>query len=1190
MPNVEPVVASEAPAGSPVVGIGASAGGLEALTLFVEEVPEASGACWVVVQHLSTQTASVADQLLRSHTALPVRTVRSGDPIEPDTILLAPAGHLLTIEEDRFVLTPFASERRPTMSIDAFFASLAKARGRGGYGIVLSGTGTDGSKGVRAIKAAGGCVLAQESGSAQFPGMPESAVATGSVDFVLRPQDMPAKVGNLIEHRRERRDPDEVHREIEGALPAITAATAAATGHDFGKYKTSTLVRRVERRMNHLRISSADRYAELLGSDPDEASRLGQEFLINVTRFFRDPEAFEILRTKAIDPILESSVNAIRVWTPGCSTGEETYSLAMVLREAMAARGERRSLHLFGTDIDVDALTHARAGLYAADAMRDVPEALAKRYFIPEGDKFRVVPSLRAMCIFTPHNLAQDPPFSRLDLVSCRNLMIYLSPELQREVLTRIHFGLRPDGYLLLGPAEGLAGQDDLFEMEDKTVRLFRKSANAAARYTPIAEWVGRPRRTGERAPSAFDPAAAEAALQSIPPSVEALAREAMLREHAPPHAVLTSKGAVVYVSDAMTSFVRPVAGVPSTEIDGYLLRELRIPVRGALGDAHESGRAARAEGIPAKTPDGTSRLFDAAVSPLAGRADLYLLVLQEVSTGTGGSIDDALALRDVADRDLLERENRNLRRQLSAALREHEVSNQELKSSNEELVSTIEELQSSNEELEASREELQSINEELETVNAELMDNNAQDARANSDLRNLFDSTDVAVLFLDAELRVRNYTPATSAIFGLRRRDVGRPITDLSSRIAYAGLEADGEAVIRTLKPVEREVGIAAGGDKTFLMRMRPYRTTDDRIDGITLTFLDITARRRIERHVVAQREAISRQYAELETLYAATPVGLCLTDRDFRYLRVNRRLAEIYGFPVEELIGKRGSDLLPNLSGEIDAHYAAVFATGQPNLGCEIAGETPAAPGVERAWLIDYYPVTLNDEVVAVGACIREITEDRAITLRLTLANERMALLLSELQHRVKNMLATISAAARFLGNDIESVEEYQRRLDDRLRAIASTHDLLTEEKWDGVALSALIAREALPYNFGDETSNGARVSFLGEDFLLTPETTLTVGMAVHELMTNAAKYGALSAPEGRVVVEGSLRPDGTRAFEWRETGGPTLAGPPETSGFGTFLLRRVLGPNVGGGVEMTFAPAGLRATVTMAPERAE
>lgn len=1169
----------------PVVGIGASAGGLEALEAFVSRISPNSGACYVIVQHLAPNQPSIMDQLLQAKTSISVSQIEDGEPVIPNHIFIVPPGRVLRLEDDHFQLQGRPDKEKLHRPVDTFFSSLADIKGRDAYCVILSGTGSDGAEGLKAVKAGGGFAFVQESANARFPGMPDSAVATGLVDLILPAEEIPGRLEDILYHRRQLRD-DQFHsslrEQIEAKLPAIAERLAEISGNDFSSYKPGTLIRRIERRMTLLRLQSVDRFVEILHEDTTQAELLAQEFLVGVTQFFRDAEAFEALRHHVVVPTVQTDQHNIRVWVPGCSTGEEAYSIAILFLEEIERTGRRHVLQVFGTDIDLPGLVNARYGLFSASAIESLSPERREKYFVIEGGQFRAIPSLREACVFAPHNLVQDPPFSRLDLISCRNLLIYLSNDLQKQVIPRFHFSLRPTGHLFLGPSEGVAGEETLFNTIDKAHKIFQKNPDAETRYSALKDPVPRPR--------ASMPGILTDQTSFPPPQMdlsrETVAEREFLRQHAAPFALLNSSGEILFISPRMADFVRPSAGAPSNMIDAYLMRELRVPVRSALTQAAQDETTAMIEDILVED-EKFVRFFDIKVSPTTRNQDHFLLTLNEVRSVEAGSLRSAMDRRADADRDMLEVENFNLRRQLTAVLQEHETSGQELKSTNEELLSMNEELQSSNEELETSREELQSINEELETVNAELQENNRQLLRANSDLKNLFESTDLAVLFLDRNFCVRNFTPSTSAIFGVRHRDIGRPISDLSSRVDYPGLRVDADQVDKTLQPVEREVTIP-GTEETFILRMRPYRTTENVIDGYVLSFIDISRRKQHEQALKRNEEQLARQYAELENLYDTTPVGLCLVDREFRWIRINESLAEMNGFPAKDHLNKRFDELVPDIADELKIPFRQVFDTGEPQTGLEISGTTSASPGEERHWILDLYPVRSNDEIFAVGACVREVTEQTRMLSEIREHNERQRLLLAELQHRVKNTLATIGAIARLLLRGSDSPREYQSRLLNRLNALARTHDLLTEVDWREIRFSQLIENELEPYL----RENASVYTLKGPELLLDSKEAISLGMAIHELTTNSAKYGALSVDQGHIVIK--TTEDGNdpivRKIEWSEKEGPEIESPPEHRGFGSVIIEQVLARDLDAETEIRFAREGLYFSVTYRKETSE
>ena len=1134
----------------------------------VAHIGPRTGAAYVIVQHLSPKQKSILHELLQDHVDVPVTQIRDGDSILPDHIFVVPPGMVVDIKKDRLHLTARIKEEMPHRPIDTFFQAMAQARGRDAYCVVLSGTGNDGSAGLRAVKNNGGYAFVQESDGARFPGMPDSAIATGLVDFILPVERIATQLAEIIRHRQrlsnESIEPD-IKLAIEKALPRFADRLSDVVGHDFSSYKPGTLVRRIERRMSVLRITKVDAFLDVL-KDENEAQLLSQEFLIGVTQFFRDPDAFAALRDTVIPALLDGSQAALRVWVPGCSTGEEAYSIAILFLEEMEARQDRRVLQVFGTDIDAASLTAARYGRFSAAAISGLDPAYGEKYFMDEQDEHRAVPLLREACIFAPHNIIQDPAFSRINLISCRNLLIYLSSELQRQVVPRFHFALRDTGYLFLGPSEGLSGEDHLFDFVDKTHRIFIKNAKAKTSYSALLD---KPRRALSQ--TAAPPRLPLPASMNRDLSRETGVEREFLRNYAQPFALLTAGGDVVYLSQRMTAFVQPSSGTPSTSIDAFLMPDLRLPVRIALQHCVDTGEVQSVENIVVQT-DTHLRIFDIRIGPSG--AD-YILAVTEARAIEAGRIGDVIEQREAVDRDILEAEVIQLRKQLAQTLQETEVSGEELKSFNEELMSMNEELQSSNEELETSREELQSINEELETVNAELQENNRQLTRANSDLKNLFESTDLAVLFLDGQLCVRSFTPSVSKLFGIRVRDIGRPISDLASRIDYPDLKEDADRVDETLESFEREVVIQATGE-TYILRIKPYRTTDNRLEGYVLSFVDITQRKNYEETLKRNERALERQYAELENLYDTTPVGLALVDRNLSWVRINDTLARINGFPAADHIGKSFHDLLPELAETLTPPYEKVFRTGKPVQGLEIVGETHAVPGETRHWIGDFYPVWQGRDVFAVGVCVREVTEQARMVERIRAQNAQQKMLLAELQHRVKNTLATVSSISKLLLKGIDDPSAYQGRLEDRLAAMSRTHDLLTDGDWKSTTYSQILANETLPYPQGD------RVTMRGPDLPLVPRIATSLGMATHELVTNAVKYGALSVEGGCVevrTIHDASSEDNRAHIIWQEVGGPRIDVPPTRQGFGSIVLKRVLKSDLKATITVDYRPDGLR-----------
>lgn len=1287
----------------PIVGIGASAGGLEALGEFVRAIPENTGLAYVIIQHLSPDHPSLMDQLLSAHAAVPVVKIVDGQEVRPDIIYVLPAGPHATVQGSNLLLHERDENRGMRTPIDRFFESLAEARGRSAFAVILSGTGSDGTLGVRAIKQAGGVAIVQKSDSARFPGMPDSATSTGIVDFSLTPREIPARLAEIAHYGDKElteSDVEERRADIEKKLGEIVGILDDPDGHDFSQYKTGTLIRRIERRMTLLRERDVDRFVEHLRETPVERMRLLHDFLIGVTRFFRDEDVFSRLSETALEELLDRDQNGFRIWVPGCSTGEEAYSIAMLMSEVIDRRQDKRPWQIFGTDIDGAALNHARAGHYSEGQLQGVPAKLRRKYFSKSDGTYQIVSHIRDKCIFAPHNILEDPPFSRLDLVSCRNLLIYLTAAIQHSIIPRFHYALNQCGYLLLGPSETLGKQEKFFHVIDRDTRLFQRNDDHPSAFSSLStdqnDPVRRERRLARRSGSmTLNPAIVE-------PTFEQQVLASFARQSSPPFAAINVHDEITYLSERMGAYIRPRQGAPSASIDQFLVRDLRLPVRTVIDDARRTGERAKMLNVLISDV-GEPHIIDLEAVPLSVGDDTILVTLQPVRMLKSGEIASSAGSRDDAERDFIERELATTRQKLNMALTQYEATEQELKSSNEELLSMNEELQSSNEELETSREELQSINEELETLNAELTENNGLLLSNNSDLQNLFASTDIATIFLDTGLCVRRFTPASQKLFGVQDRDIGRPLPELKWKISYDHLQEDTSQVANDLQPIQREVRMEETGD-TFLMRVKPYRGADNKIDGTVLTLIDISERKRYEQHLKENADILALQYAELETLYETTPVGLALLDRDLRYLRINQRLAETNGYSIEEHIGRTQDELLSEIDLKVRATQMRVLETGEPSLNNEVRGHTPVEPDMERIWCVDYYPVRAGDGTIfAIGCCVTEVTEQKRLQERLekTLedlsdsegrlkfaletgqvgaweydletetttrtelhdrifgydsmlsdwsfdrfisyvvdadkdevrsifnnavtnqskyhftcrivrddgtirwiethsrprhtpegelvgfagtvtditarkeAEQRQSLLLHELQHRVKNTLATTLAIIRFSAKRASSVENFTGTLTKRIQAIARTHDILTTQDWRGGMLSDIVNKELEPY----AASRSERFALRGDDPKLSSAQMLALTLAFHELATNAAKYGALSVPNGKVVVDASIAADQTIALSWTEEGGPEVNEPDKsTTGFGSFLLRQVLGPDLEGTAEMKFEKTGV------------
>jgi two-component system CheB/CheR fusion protein len=834
-----------------VVGIGASAGGLEAFLAFFAHLPPDSGMAFVLVQHLSPDHTSLLPEILARAAPIPVVEAEHRMRLEPNRVYVIPPDATLTVEDGRLGVVKPAPPRSIRRPIDSFFMSLAKDRGEHAVSIVLSGVGSDGSVGLAAVKENGGLTIAQaESDHHAMAGMPQSAAATGLVDYVLPVQEMPAK---LIEYRDHlalvagRKDDDGTRTDAAEHVAAVLAVLRAKTGHDFGKYKTKTITRRIQRRMQVLQADTAPAYIRRLREDPAEPELLFRDLLIGVTEFFRDPAAFRGL-SAAIEAILEhrGAEQPLRVWVPACSTGEEVYSLAITIRELLDARGAHLDVQIFGTDIDDRAIEFARSARYQR-TLGLSPERL-QRWFFEDQTDYCPARRIRGMCVFSVHNVAKDPPFSKLDLISCRNLLIYMDAELQDRVLHTFHYALNPNGLLLLGLSEGVSRHEELFAVYDKAAHLFnRRTGEAAFPALPMPALVA-------AAASRLDTGAGGGAGDRVDRGVRAA-----LAKYSPVFLVVDRQGTILrYSGGEAARYLEPSAGAASLSLVSNLRKSLRVVVRTALQAALKTGQAVVVDDasiLIEGQPRSLSIIVEAV--PNTGVEGLFVIAFQELRTA-------AVEPFQAADGDVArspevlaaEQELRTARAQLQATISDLETTNEEMKSSAEEYQSVNEELQSTNEELQTSKEEMQSINEELLTVNAEMMAKNDLLANLNSDLQNLLDSTQIATIFLDEDLRIKNFTPGMADIFSLRESDRGRPLTDIVSLLAYADLRRDVTKVLRELTVLERELELHDRGS-SFVMRIRPYRSIERVIEGVVITFVDVTERRQAGRHNATRRSA---------------------------------------------------------------------------------------------------------------------------------------------------------------------------------------------------------------------------------------------------------------------------------------------------------------------------------------------
>lgn len=837
----------------PVVGIGASAGGIQALLRFFEALPTDCGMAFVVVMHLSREHQSHLDEILQRATRMPVRQVTETVTVHAEHIYVIPPGSNLTMSDSYLCLSPAERPLGDHVAVDLFFRDLADVHKTHAIAIVMSGNGADGSVGLARIKEQGGVTLAQTPEDAEFASMPASAIAAGAVDFVLPVVEMPQKLLELAAtiNSLNQRDPQRFDFDARASGPSSKAMQLALrdiltllrtrTGHNFKQYKTATVLRRVERRMQVNTIADMPTYANYLHEHPEETTALLKDMLIGVTNFFRDREAFEALERDVLPALFEQLPSPeedqeLRVWSAACSSGEEAYSLAMLLAEQAELRRSGAQLQVFATDLDEHALAVARHGVYPGSIITDLTPGRLRQHLLKEQNQYRVKKELREKVLFAQHNLLSDPPFSRLDLISCRNLLIYLDREVQAEILHTFHFALKPGGYLFLGSSESADIQSNLFATVDKKNRIYRaKHATSVSRPTPLLN---------------LNPG-----LQSVRLPLHQIGRrkkvsfaevhQRVLEQYAPPSIIVDRESNIVHLSERAGRFLRYVGGEPSYNLPALVIEELRLELRTALFQALQSNKSIEARRVQIQRDD-RSYYITMVVRPFRDGdtgTDYMLVLFDEVEDimSTDSTSDHSEAKDSVLTQ--LEAELQRTKEQLQLTIEHSETSTEELKASNEELQAINEELRSATEELETSKEELQSINEELITVNYELKSKIEETGKINDDLQNLITSTDIATVFVDRGMRIKRFTPRAASIFNMIVSDTGRSLLDITNQLDYPELAADANRVFESLGLIEREV--RSYDDRWYLARLLPYRTAEDRIEGAVLTFIDVTERR---------------------------------------------------------------------------------------------------------------------------------------------------------------------------------------------------------------------------------------------------------------------------------------------------------------------------------------------------------
>ncbi len=1121
--SVEEAVPTEVH-GLRIVGIGASAGGLEAFEKFFSHMPSNSNMAFVIVQHLDPTGQSSMPEILSRFTEMAICVAKEGMMVEPNSVYLIPPNKSMRIQEGALYLQAPAQPPGLRLPIDFFLRSLAKEKGPDAICIIFSGTGTDGTLGVRAIKAEAGTVFVQEPESAKYDGMPRSAIDTGLADIVLKPEDMPAKLIQFVEHSALNGASVDVRvGEAKEPLQQIFPILRTRTGHDFSRYKQSTIRRRLQRRMSVNQISKVTEYARYLKENQEEVKALLKDLLISVTNFFRDPEAFEALKAE-IKKLIRNKANGtdMRVWVAGCATGEEAYSVAIIISECLAELEKRLQVQIYGTDIDIDALHRARAGSYPANIAADVTPERLKRFFVKENDTYRIKKEIREMVVFAPQNFIKDPPFSRMELICCRNLLIYLEIEVQRRLLPLLHYALKPGGILFLGPSETVGEATDLFRSIDRKYKIYQRRDVMVP-----AERL--------RFPAAFAPAlpepTGESVLEAAAAKIPELTEKIFLDSYAPTFAVIDEKYRLLYVRGRTGKYLEIASGQPSLSILDMAREGLRTELASAVYRATSEKKSVVHEGVRVKS-NGGLQAINLTVAPLNDPGvpqGFMIVVFQEVGLVSAGEKAKAAAkghkrVAELGEELKLTKEN------LQTTIEELEATNEELKSANEELQSNNEELQSTNEELDTSREELQSLNEELTTLNAELQDKNELLVKANDDLKNFLNRTDIAIIFLDEELRIRSFTPATTEVFNVRDIDIGRPLGDITSRLAYEGVVADAQEVLRTLRSKETEVLRKDGC--WYSMRILPYLTVQKVVSGLVISFLDIDEQKQAINELSAANQKLEETFQELsqsrdrlKTLLETVPVGVMVIEKhDMRISEANREAVKLYGDILRDLsLGIHADNLKhfkPDGSSFLPAEMpiGRALLSGEAVLNNEVLVERQ--DGSRIVVLISAAPLhnKLGEITAAVTVC-RDITDYKQ-------AERIKDDFIGMVSHELRTPLTVVSSAIKTANDERVSQEE--------------RHDLLKEANSSADSLARILdnlleltRHRAGPMVLDKKPTNVARIVERSLKALRQryPERTVKQNVAelptvlvdpvrleriIYNLLDNAFKY----SPEGSEV----------------------------------------------------------------------
>lgn len=1111
---------------SAVIGIGASAGGLEALETLFDSMPAEAGLAFVVVQHLSPDFKSLMDELLSRHTKMRVCRVTDGMPVAPNAIYLIPPKKEMIIAGGRLLLTDKDPTRGLNLPIDIFFRSLAQDVGRHAVAIILSGTGSDGSRGICAVRDAGGTVIAQDPETAKFDGMPRSAVDTGAVDYVVAPESMPRVIlANVAQQNSLAEPPGETDVSEEG-MAAIFRILRNEYGIDFAHYKPSTVSRRIARRLQLNQSFDLDDYVQRLREDSQEVNHLYKDLLIGVTEFFRDREAFQLLERDVIPQLLDRSRSneGIRVWVAGCATGEEAYSIAIALDEVIKQRRILTDLKIFATDVHRTSLEYASAGVYEEASLSKVSADRLDRYFIRDGSHYRVSSDLRKQIVFAPHNVIRDAPFTKLDLISCRNLLIYLEPAAQKKVLSLFHFGLNTGGTLWLGPSETPGEISDEFDVLDSHWKIYRKRRDVrlpSDLRLPLTPGYAPTRRTPSP-PHGY-------------PDVELIrAYDLLLNEYVPPSVLLDSSRKVMHMFGGAGRFLRPQDGRMSTDILEMVDQEIKLVLAGALQRALRENTTVTYTGTRIETADGAEEVR-LRVQPLMAKnsTETFLLVSFESVTpiqhqdGEHEVVDVNQASRDQVHS--LEVELRYTKENLQATIEELETSNEELQATNEELVASNEELQSTNE-------ELHSVNEELYTVNAEHQRKITQLTRLTDDMDNLLASTDVGTIFLDSELCIRKFTRRVVDVFHILPQDIGRRIDSFASNIDYSSLAEDAQRVLHGEVFEERQVRNRRGN--WYLLRILPYKSTSESgdVNGVVVTFINIDAVKDAEHQLLR----MSRVFMD-----AADPI--IIEDLNGTIIDVNDEAVRCYGWSREELLGQDVKVLMPKSEYARSQDLRRKCRNSEAVRNVEVMRTCKS--GKECPVLLTLSLITDDtDTPTSIASIAKDISVQKQAETVARQAVQRRDQFLAMLSHELRNPLGAVLNATYVLDNNCTArkscsnpcqviqrqTHQMSRLLDDLLDVTRVTQGKI-ELRTRPVKIQETIEHAIVSVRADLEARHQKLVVDIAAEEMMVDGDATRLQQIQANLLTNAIKY----TPPGGTITVSAYPEDGNVVLSVGDTG---------------------------------------------------